>query len=101
MGWQENVTLMIKDALYIIVDNQKIPPIERSPRPDSATGGRTRREEQPFGVVDRVTISSEAREKASQYAAHSGVDPPAIEAMSKNPPTITLPLLTYSPKQLR
>ena len=31
---------MIDDTPYIIVDNQKISPIERSPRPGSATAGQ-------------------------------------------------------------
>lgn len=92
---------MIDDIPYIIVDNQRISPIERSQRPDSATGDRTSREEQPFGVVDRVTISREAREKARQYQAHSEADPLAPENLSKKPPTTTMPLLTYSPKPLR
>lgn len=92
---------MIKDSLYIIVDNQKISPIERPPQPDSATGGRTKREEQPFGVVDRVSISSEAREKFRQQQAQPKADPPATEVLSKESPTTTIPLLTYSPKRLR
>jgi len=87
---------MIDDTPYIIVDNRKIPPIERSARPDSASAGRPRREERTFGVVDRVTISRAAREKARQQTAEA--DPPALEDLSKKPPP-TRPLLTYSSKQ--
>lgn len=90
---------MIDDAPYIIVDNRKISPIQRSPRPNSATADRKGREEQTFGVVDRVTISREAREKAKYQTAHSEADPPAIEDLSKQPPTTHNLLLTYSPKQ--
>lgn len=89
---------MIDKTPYIIVDNRKIAPIERSPRPDSATDGPKDREGQTFGVVDRVTISSEAREKSMQPPVETG--PPALHGPSKkiaNHPT----RLTYSPKQWR
>ena len=91
---------MIDNTPYIIVDNQKISPIERSARPHSPTAERKGREEQAFGVVDRVTISREAREKAKYQTAHPEADPPAIEDLSIKQPTHS-PLLTYSPKQLR
>jgi hypothetical protein len=91
---------MIKETPYIIVDNRKISPIERSPRPDSATADRPRQQEQPFGVVDRVTISREAQERSRRYQARREEDLPAIENLAKQPPA-TGPLLTYSPKQLR
>jgi len=85
---------MIDDTPYIIVDNRKIAPIERSHRPDPATAARPRREEQTFGVIDRVTISREAREKARHQTAHAEADPPSLENLSKKPPQ-TSPLLTY------
>ena len=91
---------MIDNTPYIIVDNRKISPIQQSPRPDSATADRPRREEETFGVVDRVTISREAREKAKYRTAHPEADPPAIEDLSKQPPT-NRPLLTYSPQLFR
>lgn len=91
---------MIDDTPYIIVDNRKISPVERSVQPNPATAERKRREEQTFGVVDRVTISREAREKARQQAAQPEVAPATIPDLSKKP-SITSPLLTYSPKQLR
>ncbi len=83
---------MIDKTPYIIVDNRKIAPIERSPRPNSATDGRKGPEEQTFGVVDRVTISSEAREKSIQPPAEADV--PALDDPSKKPPA-TQPRLTY------
>jgi len=92
---------MIDNTPYIIVDNRKISPIERSARPNSATAERKGREEQTFGVVDRVTISREAREKARNQPAHSETGPAALEVLSKQPPTTDNPRLTYSPKQLR
>jgi len=91
---------MADDTPYIIVDNRKIPPIERSPRPDPAKADRSGREEQTFGVVDRVSISWEARQKSMQQPAHTETNAPALEELSKKIPT-TSPLLTYSPKQLR
>ncbi|WP_319406403.1 hypothetical protein [uncultured Desulfosarcina sp.] len=92
---------MIDNTPYIIVDNRKISPIERSSRPDSATAERTGREEQTFGIVDRVTISREARERARHQPAHSETGLTALENLSKRPPATNKPLLTYSPKQLR
>jgi hypothetical protein len=96
--WQQGVTPMIDKTPYIIVDNRKISPIQQSPRPDSATADRPRRGEETFGVVDRVTISREAREKSMQPPTEA--NPPALENPSKEPPT-THPRLTYSPKQRR
>jgi hypothetical protein len=90
---------MIDDTPYIIVDNQKISPIERSPRSGSTTAGQPRPEEQTFGVVDRVTISREAREKARLQPAHTEAEPPALEELAKQPPINNSPMLTYSPKQ--
>lgn len=88
---------MIPDTPYIIVDNQKIQPISRSPRPDSASGNADQRQEQNFGVVDRVTISREGREKARQQANLEEQQP----LLDNRPEQLTnnrYPLLTYSPK---
>ena len=57
---------MIDNTPYIIVDNQRIQPISRTPRPNPAGGGTQDPQDQNFGVVDRVTISREGREKARQ-----------------------------------
>lgn len=92
---------MIDNTPYIIVDNRKISPIERSARPHSATAEQKGREELTFGVVDRVTISREAREKAKHQPGHSETGPAAIEDLSKQPPPTNNSLLSYSPKLLR
>lgn len=65
---------MTDDTPYIIVDNQTISPIERPVRPGSTAADRYGHEEQPFGVVDRVTISKEAREKARHQPVRAGAD---------------------------
>ena len=83
----------------IIVDNQRISPVGWSPRTGSATDEPKGREEQTFGVVDRVTISREAREKARLQPAHTEAEPPALEELAKQPPINNSPMLTYSPKQ--
>jgi len=84
------MTPIIDDAPYIILDNRKISPIERLPRSPSMTDNRPTQEEQTFGVIDRVTISEEAREKARHQAA----DASTLETLLKAPPK-TIPLLTY------
>lgn len=57
---------MIDDRPYIIVDNRKIAPIQPAPRAARPAGDRKKPDEHPFGVVDRVTISNEARERFRQ-----------------------------------
>ena len=59
---------MTDDAPYIIVDNQKIQPISRSPRPGPTAGDTARKQAQNFGVVDRVTLSREGLEKSKRFA---------------------------------
>ncbi len=91
---------MIDDTPYIIVDNQRLSPIERSSRSNRETVDRAGGEELTFGVVDRVTISSAAREKARQLQFQSDAAPPALENLAlRQPPT--RPLLSYFPKRLR
>ena len=85
---------------YIIVNDQRIFPIEWSPRSDSATAERKGQEERTFGVVDRVTISAEAREKYRWHAAQAGTDSPIPDYPSNNAPDASVPLLAYSPKRL-
>jgi hypothetical protein len=91
-------TLMIDDTPYIIVDNQKISPIERSSPADPTTADRSSREELTFGISDRVTISRQAREKARQHQARCGIDLSASEDMSSQR-SPHRPELTYSPPQ--
>lgn len=52
---------------YIIVDDQRIYPIERSSEPRPARRDQNRNAGPPFGVVDRVTISAAGRERCRQY----------------------------------
>ena len=91
---------MIDKTPYIIVDNQIIKPISRSQRPDSATGDTEKKQEQTFGVVDRVTISREGREKARQQAELEEQQP-LLENRSEQLTHDSYPLLTYSPKDPR
>jgi hypothetical protein len=86
---------------FIIVNNQRISPIEWSPQSDLATAERKGNEAQPFGVVDRLTISTEARETYRWYAAQAGTESPNPEDMPNQLPVGTTPLLAYSPRQLR
>ena len=89
---------MIDKTPYIIVDNQIIRPISRSPRPDSATSDTEQKQEQNFGVVDRVTISSEGREKARQQANKIEEQQLLRENRREQLTTSRYPMLTYSPK---
>jgi hypothetical protein len=82
---------------YIIVDNQIIQPISRSPRPDSTTGDSGLDREQSFGIVDRVTISKEGLEKSRQQA-HEEHQPQLLENRSERLTHRSRPMLTYSPK---
>lgn len=65
---------MVDTTPYIFVDNQRISPIGWSRRSDSATIEREGPEEQIFGIVDRVTISREAREKSRIQESFTKVD---------------------------
>ena len=82
---------------YIIVDNLKIPPLERSPRSGTATRDEAGPQETPFGIVDRVTLSREGLEKSRQQQDLMEDEPPALDHFSKT----GTPLLTYSPKMPR
>ena len=54
---------------YIIVDNQRIAPLVRSRiiHRTNAYMNNNREGDPPFGVVDRVTISNEARQRYKWY----------------------------------
>jgi hypothetical protein len=87
---------MIDDTPYIIVDNQIIPPIERSSPAQSAGDEPPAQKEQPFGVIDRVTISKQARERCRQQADLTKADSTNIEDRKQIPPLSSSPL-TDSP----
>ena len=81
---------------YIIVDNQKIQPISRSPRPDSVADETRQSQEQNFGVVDRVTISREGLEKSRQQENEDMQ--PLLEKQTEQITYRRPAMLTYSPK---
>lgn len=93
---------MIDKTPYIIVDNRKIAPIQQSPRTKSAADDESSRRQQPFGVVDRVTISKEAQEMFLKLQTQAGEtdDLPAI-AQRANGISTTAARLTYSPEKIR
>lgn len=87
--------MRINDTPYIIVDNQKIQPINRSSRPEHVTVGQP--QEHTFGVIDRVTLSREGVERSRRFyheAASQSSSPNLIDE-SEN---LDRPMLTYSPK---
>lgn len=67
---------MAADGPYIIVDNESAIPLDPKGKtePIHDAAGRGGPQEPPFGIVDRVSISSEGREKARQYLADSDVE---------------------------
>ena len=88
---------MIDETPYIIVDNQKIQPISRSKGTNSATDETKQKQEQNFGVVDRVTISKEGLEKSRQKI-HEADQQRLSEAQPNRLAHRSHPMLTYSPK---
>ena len=90
---------MVDVSPYIIVDNQRISPVGGSPRSDSAAAGPKGREAQPFGIVDRVSISRKAREQFKRLETHVGNDLPIPDDRSNKAPVAIRPLLAYSPKK--
>ena len=83
---------MVDVTPYIIVDNQRISPVGWSPRTGSASTEQKGSEDQTFGVVDRVTISSEAREKSKWHEAQVVSDSPTSEDLPSQSPVATRPL---------
>ena len=79
---------MVDPAPYIVIDNQVILPVVQTPPSGSAGGGPESPAQQDFGVVDRVTISSQARQKFRQ-AQFDTASPPGPA------------MLTYTPEKLR
>jgi len=95
------VTPLVDATPYIIVDNKRVFPIERS----AASGSATRKQKEScaleFGIVDRVTISEEAREKSRRYRAPTGSFSAVGDGLPQQSSAPSRPLLTYSPKQRR
>ncbi len=85
------------DTPYIIVDNQKISPIERLQHRERLPNATDEPHAASFGVVDRVTISDEARARAREELARSARTPPDQDPAGGV--LTSAPLLTYSPKR--
>ena len=98
--WQYEAAPVVDVTPYIIVDNQRISPVGWFPQPGSAADEREGREEQTFGIVDRITISREAWEKSRRCEVHSGNDLTTSNDLPNQPPVATRPLLAYLPKKL-
>ena len=92
---------MIDKTPYIIVENHKIAPIRRASKMNPAFAERPNREDRPFGVVDRVTISREAMEKYRQLQAQVDAEPPVFNYPSRKLRSSTIALLTDSSKKHR
>lgn len=91
------------DTPYLIVDNQRLSPVGRISRIDRTFRSRTAVEREIVDVVDRVSISKEARRKAKQMLAEKSSASPSHHRLP-SPRQFTKAsnvLLTYSPKSLR
>jgi hypothetical protein len=87
---------MIEKMPYIIIDNRKLAPINRLQSTQPAADGEPERRETPFGVIDRVTLSAEAREKSRQYQARRASAPMAAQEPSDQLAPAPSALLTYA-----
>jgi len=90
---------MVDDIPYIIVDNQRIPPISRALKTGSATADGAKHQAPPFGVVDRVTISTEAMQKLRQHQASVEADFRVLPSSPAKSPAETIIRLTELPKK--
>jgi len=92
------VTKMMDDTPYLIVDNLKLAPVRRISRIGATAYDRPHPPEQPMGIVDRVTISDEARKRAAQMAVDGRVLPETDSFLPVPCSTIRSQhsLLTYS-----
>ncbi|MFO7716422.1 hypothetical protein [Desulfosarcina sp.] len=87
---------MVDVTPYIIVDNKIIAPIGWSTGSISEIEKQKESQAQDFGIVDRVTISKEARDKSSLYQAQAEDNSPITERLPNKPAVPTRTLLTYS-----
>jgi hypothetical protein len=92
---------MIDKTPYIIVDNQKIAPIRPASKTNQTSAERSNREDQPFGVVDRVTISDDALQKYRQLQTPADADPSLLPPPSRKVSIPSLTLLTDASKKHR
>lgn len=75
---------MIGDTPYIIVDNQRLHPISRAPKIDPTSSAQPDRKVPHFGVVDRVTISTEALERYRQYQSTATANTQKVSDLSEH-----------------
>jgi hypothetical protein len=87
-------------APYIVVDGQRISPIGWPPRSDLSIAERKGSDTLAFEVIDRVTISREARDKCRRLEAMVATDSPISENLSNQSKITTKPALIYLPKQI-
>lgn len=85
---------MIDKTPYIVVDNQKIAPIRRGSATYPTSAQKANREDQPFGVIDRVTISNAALQKYRQLQIAVDADPSPLPPLYRKGPTPIIGLLT-------
>ena len=90
---------MIDDIPFMIVDNQKIAPLRGASKMELVSAEMPNRNDRPFGIVDRVTISKEAMEKYRQLQTPVAADPPQFSHPSRIAQVSAIPLLTGSLKK--
>ena len=91
------VTPLVDIKPYIIVDNEKIYPVEEPTRIGSATDKQKENENQESDIVDRVTISKEAMAKSRWYQSQTGFSSPTSERQKNKSSVPNGSLLIYSP----
>jgi hypothetical protein len=86
------------DTPYLIVDNVKLAPVRRINRIEPDLGNRPRTREKTMGIVDRVTLSKEARQLAAQMAVDEESSPETNSLVPVPRSTVRSQpfLLTYS-----
>jgi hypothetical protein len=92
---------MIDKTPYIIIDDHKLAPIRGPSRTIPASADGSQREDRPFGIVDRVTISKAAMEKYRQLQLAGDADSPSSLPISGRLPNPTTALLPASSKRPR
>jgi hypothetical protein len=73
---------MIDDTPYLIVDNQKLVPVNRRSGISRTSADFSNPADLPFGVVDRVTISREGLEKIRRQRTLFEAEPSPLSPAS-------------------
>jgi phosphohistidine phosphatase SixA len=92
------VTPLVDVKPYIVVDNERIYPIEGSTSSASVTEKLKKGEEQEYGIVDRVTISDAARAKSKLFQTQAQFNEPVKTELSNKLPDRRKILLYCLPK---